>query len=218
MDMRSHPTWRGVVVAAALLVAPVAHAEESESFLRLTMANEAAKVRHPDAIYQPGGGTWIYVPRFGGSLSFGLTDWLALEAGAAASLDRDVTAAAVSLQGLRPGNLAAHYVGVMLPISLVMHYTRGTDWGADLVLSGGPSFDWWRIDSLGHASGGLQPLVAGSAWYLSWFGRVAASVEWRPTDWGAVTFGPYIGASTTPDFHFGFVLGAAYIFGVGSLF
>lgn len=212
---------RRTLLAGALLaiVYPrMTHAEGGELFLRLGITNEVAQLHHPAAAYPSGGGSWVYVPRFGATATYGITDWLSLGLGANVSLPRDVAASGVIIQGLPPGNLAARYLGLMVPVSVAVHLTHGGDWSADVVASGGPVFSQWQANDLRGPTGAHLPLEQSQDWYAEWFGRLSILGEWRPADWGAVSIGPYAGMSTARDIYIGVLAEGALIWGAGPSF
>jgi hypothetical protein len=197
-------------------VVPVpARADGGELLLGLTVANEAARVRHPDASYPAGGGSWLYVPRLGASADYGVTHWLSLGLGVNVSLPRDVIAGNVIIQDLPRGDLAAQYTAIMLPASATFHFGQGGDWNTELAIRGGPVFNRWQVDTLRSPSGARLSLDPRSDWYRGWFGAVALLAQWRPGDWAAIDLGPYGGLSTAGDIYVGVIVEGELAFGAG---
>jgi hypothetical protein len=222
-DRKGHPrgaqphlvaAFLSTVLGVNLLGAP-ARAEGGELLLHLAVVNQTARVRHPDASYPDGDGSWIYVPRIEFSADYGLAHWLSFGFGGNLSLSRDVTAGNVAVQDLPKGDLAAQYMAIMLPASATLHFSQGGDWSTEVVARGGPVFYHWQVDTLRSPSGARLPLEPRSDWYKGWFGGLALLAQWRPGDWAAVSAGPYGEMSTVGDIYVGVVVEGALAFGAG---
>ena len=222
--MRRFPTGRALIRRLPLAAAAAAfvlcasrpvQAEGGELSMRLTLGSEVDRLRHPGGAYPDGGGSWLFVPRLGAAVSYGLTHWLGVGVAASMSMPRDVEARGVAIQALPQGDLAGRYLGIMVPAFLSLHFTEGGDWSGEVVVRGGPSLNRWDVSTLRTAAGARLPLEPRSDWYTVWYGGLGVLAEWRPADWGALAAGPYAGISTAQDLYLGITIEAALAFGAG---
>jgi hypothetical protein len=181
--------------------------------LRLMTQHEAALLNDPGVDYGSSGPSFVYLPRFEFHLAYGLAHWLEVFIGGSLSLPRDVVTRGVEVQAVH-GQLRSTYQDVLVPFGVTARWDRGTSYSWALMASTGPSLTHWAHNEL-RKDLGVYPIEATRTWRQEWMVQGAVLGQWRPSDWFALSGGPYVRRTTCGDTHLGLSINMEFLAGVG---
>ena len=155
-----------------------------------------ADVYNPFAEYPAGTGGAAEALSFTSLIvDFGLSDSLAIGAGARVSFPASTRAYGVNYGRFGPGILEAEVMNVLIPVRLTYQYTAGSDFGWMLHLEGGAEMSRWTMQTFDAPK--PRPGDPGlfyrpdTLWHKNIYARVGIACQWRPIDHATFSGGPF---------------------------
>ena len=217
---------KACAIAMALWIATLAsdvHADAGEARVYLDIDNELALLHHPGVDYSQGGGVKEYLPRIGGGISFGVSEWLDIGFGVRAAVPIETMEQRVNYQTFQDGDLFSSYWDIFVPIALTVRWAVAPTFAVALQAQAGGLVTRWNTTQMQSAASIFDevprtyPIDRMTQWEFDIFWRAGLLGEWRPSDWFVLGVGPYLSRTIRfGDWHAGIDLCVSYVFGVGT--